>query len=137
MHRLLRSLLLGLALLPAGSGSAQAVADSLTLDRWVVVDLKQWAWYLNFTHEQKEAVRAIDASYAEREAQLDPSADYVLVETEAYCTQRRALVAACTEEVRAALDPARFQRWLNLRNGAKPVKPPPRGSMIRMGPVRW
>ncbi len=137
MHRLLRTLVLGLALLPALSGSAQAVVDSLAFDRWVVVDLKQWAWYLNFTHEQKEAVRAIDAHYAEREAQLDPGADYVLVETEAYCSQRRALVAACIEEVRAALDPARFERWLNLRNGARPVKPSPGGTMIRMGPVKW
>ena len=137
MHGLVRSLVLAFALLPALSGSAQAVADSLALDHWVVVDLKQWAWYLNFTHEQKEAVRAIDARYAEREAQLDTSGDYVLVETEAYCTERRALVAACTAEVRAALDPARFERWLNLRNGAKPVKPSPGGTMIRMGPVKW
>ena len=137
MHAPVRSLLLGLALLPALSGSAQAHTDSLALDRWVVVDLKHWAWYLNFTHEQKEAVHAIDAQYAEREALLDTGADYVLGETEAFCAKRRALVAACTAEVRAALDPARFQRWLNLRNGAKPVKPSAGGSMIRVGPVKW
>lgn len=77
-------------------------------------------------------MRAIDARYAERDALIDTGADYVLLETEAYRTQRRALVAACTAEVQAALDPARFQRWLNLRNGAKPVKPSLGGSMIRV-----
>lgn len=137
MHLVLRSLVLALALLPALRGSAQAVADSLAFDHWVVVDQKQWAWYLNFTREQKEAVHAIDARYAEREALLDTGGEYVLVETEAYCAQRRALVAACIEEVRAALDTARFQRWLNLRNGARPEKPSPGGTMIRMGPVKW
>jgi len=137
MHRALRNLVLGLTLLPALRGSAQTVADSLALDHWVVVDLKEWAWYLNFTREQKEAVRAIDAGYAEREAQLDTGGEYSVAGTEAYAAQRRALVATCTEEVRAALDPARFQRWFDLRNGARPVKPSAGGTLIRTGPVRW
>lgn len=107
---------------------AQVPADSLsgTPDHWVVVDLKEWAWYLNFTHEQKVAVRAIDARCAERQAVLDRSADYV--DTGAQRAERRKAVAAWTDEVEAALDPARFTRWLNLRNGARPVKPTPMGA---------
>lgn len=51
MPRFLRSLLLGLTLLPGVSGWAHSALDTLALDRWVVVDQKQWAWYLNFTHQ--------------------------------------------------------------------------------------
>lgn len=120
-------------LLALGACKAQDTLDTtrLTPDHWVSVDLKQWAWYLNFTREQKAAVRAVDATYAEREAQLDKGTDYA--DTPALQEARRALVAQCTDEVRAALEPARFARWLNLRNGAKPVKPNAGGTYTRIG----
>lgn len=128
-----RYLLYTLTVLLAGHCRAQDTLDTArtTPDHWVSVDLKQWAWYLNFTSQQKAAVRAMDASYAEREAQLDKGTDYA--DTPAQQEARRALVAQCTEEVRAALDLARFARWLNLRNGAKPVKPNAGGTYTRIG----
>ena len=93
--------------------------------------MKTWAWYLNFTHAQKAAVRSIDAQYAQRETALYGSADYV--DTEAQREQRRALVKECTAAVQGALDPPRFARWLNLCNGATPVKPNAGGPMMRLG----
>ena len=117
--------------------AGQVVGDTLvtTPDHWVAVDLKKWAWYLNFTREQKQAVRTIDAQYAEREARLETDADYV--DTDAQRNARRTLVAACTSDVQAALDSARFARWLDLRNGAQPVKPSVGGTMISFGAVRF
>jgi hypothetical protein len=125
-------LLIAIALLTFPA-RAQVAADTSggTPDHWVVVDLKEWAWYLNFTHEQKAAVRGIDAQYADREALLGQGDDYV--ETEAQREERRKLVAACTDDVRAALDPLRFTRWLDLRNGAQPVKPSAGGPQMRLG----
>lgn len=128
---LLRSALIVASALLVGQCPAQEVPDTSGADHWVAVDLKTWAWYLNFTHEQKVAVRAIDARYAQREAELDGSADYV--DTEAQRERRRALVKESTAEVQAALEPARFARWLNLRNGATPVKPNAGGTVTRWG----
>jgi hypothetical protein len=131
MSRSILHLVLAAAGLCSGMCHAQVVADTTGPDHWVAVDLKKWAWYLNFTHEQKAAVRAIDARYAEREAHLDKGADYV--DTETQRAERRALVTECTVDVQAALDPARFTRWLNLRNGAQPVKPSVGGPRMRLG----
>jgi len=137
MDRTLRHLMLCAAALVALFSHGQGTVDSLhaTPDHWVAVDLKKWAWYLNFTHEHKAAVRAVDARYAVREAQLNTGADYV--DTDPQRAARRALVAECTAEVQAALDSARFARWLNLRNGAQPVKPSAGGTWIRLGPGRF
>ena len=137
MQATVRHLVLSAAALLGMIGHAQVAADTsrTTPDHWVAVDLKKWAWYLNFTREQKEAVRAIDARYAERETRLEEGADYV--DTERQRAARRALVTECTADVQAALDSARFARWMDLRNGAEPVKPSAGGTMIRLGPVRF
>ncbi len=137
MDRTLRHLMLCAVALVALFSHGQGAADSLhaTPDHWVAVDLKKWAWYLNLTREQKTAVRAIDARYAIHEAQLNTGADYV--DTDPQRAARRALVTECTAEVQAALDSARFARWLNLRNGAQPVKPSAGGTWIRLGPGRF
>ena len=68
MDRTLRHLMLCAAALVALFSHGQGTVDSLhaTPDHWVAVDLKKWAWYLNFTHEHKAAVfRPGEAAHAE------------------------------------------------------------------------
>lgn len=122
---MLRAVVVVCAGLVASRARAQVPTDSSVTvpDHWVAVDLREWAWYLNFTSEQKSAVRAIDDQCIQREIQAAGPTDYV--DTEELRAQRKAIVAEGTEAVRAALDPARFSRWSFIRNGGRPIKPRP------------
>ena len=119
--------LLFLALSAACSmlASAQSVtADTVaTPDHWITVDTKEWAWYLNFTSQQKNAVRVIDERCLTQENNVAGAADYV--DTEEQREKRRAIVVQGTNDVRSALDPSRYARWRYIRDGGRPVKPRP------------
>lgn len=117
-----------MVLLTMDHGFAQSAPDSSNVvpDHWVSVDLKEWAWYLNFTRQQKQAVQAIAEKCVQKENALVGPTDYV--DSDEQRARRKEVVQQGTAEVRDVLDPARFSRWLYIRNGGRPMKPVPLGS---------
>lgn len=127
----IRWLLLAVWIATSAGVRAQSTPDTTHMpDHWVAVDLKEWAWYLNLTSQQKNAVHAIDERCIAQENAAAGTADYV--DTEEQRDKRKAIVAAGTEEVRTVLDPARYARWRYIRDGGRPIKPTP-ATGIRTG----